>query len=115
MGGRTRIGKGDCVAAVPKCSDARWMHVRFAWAQDGLGRRHGEEDAYCVLCVGEVTPLPADPSKEERTFDERESCLLPQSEIHPVEAGHFAWEQAAEEYGRLVTDWVRGGYRRVAD
>ena len=41
--------------------------------------------------------------------------LLPQSEIHPVEAGHFAWEQAAEEYGRLVTDWVRGGYRRVAD
>src|SRR6266542_4053193 len=40
--------------------------------------------------------------------------LLPNSEIHALDAGHFAWEQAAEEYGRLVVDWVSGGYRRVA-
>jgi pimeloyl-ACP methyl ester carboxylesterase len=40
--------------------------------------------------------------------------LLPNSEIHPLDAGHFAWEQAAEEYGRLVVDWVSGGYRRIA-
>jgi pimeloyl-ACP methyl ester carboxylesterase len=40
--------------------------------------------------------------------------LLPNSEIHPLDAGHFAWEQAAENYGRLVVDWVSGGYRRVA-
>jgi pimeloyl-ACP methyl ester carboxylesterase len=39
--------------------------------------------------------------------------LLPNSEIHPLDAGHFAWEQAAEEYGGLVADWVGGGYRRV--
>jgi len=39
--------------------------------------------------------------------------LPPNSEIHPLDAGHFAWEQAAEEYGRLVVDWVSGGYRRV--
>jgi pimeloyl-ACP methyl ester carboxylesterase len=39
--------------------------------------------------------------------------LLPNSEIHPLDAGHFAWEQAADEYGRLVADWVSGGYRRV--
>ena len=39
--------------------------------------------------------------------------LLPNSEIHPVDAGHFAWEQAADEYGRLVADWVNGGHRRV--
>ena len=32
--------------------------------------------------------------------------LLPNSEIHPLDAGHFAWEQAPDEYGRLVTDWV---------
>jgi len=38
---------------------------------------------------------------------------LPNSEIHPLDAGHFAWEQAAEEYGRLVADWVSEGYRRV--
>ena len=41
------------------------------------------------------------------------SDLLPNSEIHPLDAGHFAWEQAAEEYGRLVAEWVSGGYRRV--
>jgi pimeloyl-ACP methyl ester carboxylesterase len=41
--------------------------------------------------------------------------LLPNSEIHSLDAGHFAWEQAAEEYGRLVADWVSGGYRRVRD
>jgi pimeloyl-ACP methyl ester carboxylesterase len=40
--------------------------------------------------------------------------LLPSSEMHPLDAGHFAWEQAPEEYGRLVADWVSGGYRRVA-
>jgi pimeloyl-ACP methyl ester carboxylesterase len=40
--------------------------------------------------------------------------LLPHSAMHPLEAGHFAWEEAAKEYGRLVADWVTGGYRRVA-
>jgi len=40
-------------------------------------------------------------------------ALLPNSEIHPLDAGHFAWEQAAEEYAGLVADWVSGGYRRV--
>jgi pimeloyl-ACP methyl ester carboxylesterase len=40
--------------------------------------------------------------------------LLPNSELHPLDAGHFAWEQAPEDYGRLVVDWVSGGYRRVA-
>jgi pimeloyl-ACP methyl ester carboxylesterase len=39
--------------------------------------------------------------------------LLPNSEIHGLDAGHFAWEQASEKYGRLVVDWVSGGYRRV--
>jgi len=39
--------------------------------------------------------------------------LLPNSEIHPLDAGHFAWEEASGEYGRLVADWISGGYRRV--
>jgi pimeloyl-ACP methyl ester carboxylesterase len=34
--------------------------------------------------------------------------LLPNSEIHPLDAGHFAWEQAGEEYGNMVADWVGG-------
>ena len=39
--------------------------------------------------------------------------LLPNSEIHPLDAGHFAWEQASDEYGRLILDWVTGGFRRL--
>jgi pimeloyl-ACP methyl ester carboxylesterase len=39
--------------------------------------------------------------------------LLPNSEIHGLDAGHFAWEQAPEEYGGLVAEWVSGRYRRV--
>jgi len=40
--------------------------------------------------------------------------VLPNSELHPLDAGHFAWEEAADEYGRLVVDWASGSYRRVA-
>ena len=39
--------------------------------------------------------------------------LLPHSEIHALDADHYAWEQAPEEYGRLIVDWISGGYRRV--
>jgi hypothetical protein len=35
------------------------------------------------------------------------------SEIHPLDAGHFAWEQASEDYGRLIVDWVTGGFQHV--
>ena len=38
--------------------------------------------------------------------------LVPNSEIHSLDAGQFAWEQSAEEYGRLVVDWIEGGYLR---
>ena len=40
--------------------------------------------------------------------------LLPNSEIHPLDAGHFAWEEAADDYGRLIVEWIGGGYRRLA-
>jgi pimeloyl-ACP methyl ester carboxylesterase len=38
---------------------------------------------------------------------------LPHSEIHALEADHYAWEQAPDDYGRLIADWVTGGYRAV--
>jgi pimeloyl-ACP methyl ester carboxylesterase len=39
--------------------------------------------------------------------------LVPNSEIHALDAGHYAWEEAAEEYGRLVADWIGGRYLRA--
>jgi pimeloyl-ACP methyl ester carboxylesterase len=49
------------------------------------------------------------PWSNNKYLDDR----LPHSEAQKVDAGHFAWEQAPDDYGRLIVDWVDGGYRRV--
>ena len=35
---------------------------------------------------------------------------LPNSKLNFVDAGHFAWEDAADEYAALATSWWEGGY-----
>ena len=35
---------------------------------------------------------------------------LPRSKLDVIDAGHFAWEDRADEYAALVTTWWRGGY-----
>jgi pimeloyl-ACP methyl ester carboxylesterase len=35
---------------------------------------------------------------------------LPNSRLDIIDAGHFGWEDAADEYASLVTSWWRGGY-----
>jgi pimeloyl-ACP methyl ester carboxylesterase len=35
---------------------------------------------------------------------------LPNSKLDIVDAGHFTWEDAADEYAALVTSWWGGGY-----
>ena len=35
---------------------------------------------------------------------------LSQSKLDIIDAGHFAWEDAADEYADLVTSWWGGGY-----
>src|SRR5712675_3595133 len=37
--------------------------------------------------------------------------VLPRSEIHALDASHYAWEEASDDYGRLVVDWISGGYQ----
>ena len=38
--------------------------------------------------------------------------ILPNcGQAHALDAGHYAWEEAAGEYGRLVAEWVAGGYK----
>jgi pimeloyl-ACP methyl ester carboxylesterase len=39
---------------------------------------------------------------------------LPNSVAHRLDAGHFAWEEVSGEYGRLVAEWVAGGYKTYA-
>jgi pimeloyl-ACP methyl ester carboxylesterase len=35
---------------------------------------------------------------------------LPRSRLDILDAGHFTWEDAADEYAALVTTWWTGGY-----
>jgi pimeloyl-ACP methyl ester carboxylesterase len=37
---------------------------------------------------------------------------LPHSELHIVDAGHFIWEDAADEYAAVVTSWWADGFKR---
>jgi pimeloyl-ACP methyl ester carboxylesterase len=36
---------------------------------------------------------------------------LPNSELALLDSGHFAWEDAADEWGSIALDWIAGGYR----
>jgi pimeloyl-ACP methyl ester carboxylesterase len=46
------------------------------------------------------------PPSNHRYLHER----LPNSKLDLIDAGHFTWEDAAEEYARIVTSWWAGGY-----
>ena len=39
---------------------------------------------------------------------------LPHSKLDIIDAGHFTWEDAADEYATLVTSWWHGGYSRLS-
>ena len=39
---------------------------------------------------------------------------LPTSKLDVIDAGHFTWEDRADEYAALVTSWWGGGYA-IAD
>ena len=122
-----RANIGQAVEAVAARDSEPEVHEDYVSAYD-LGRF--AESARFVRHYPEQNPLLRDllptittptqilagrdddlvPWSNNQDLDE----LLPNSGIHPLDAGHFAWEQAADEYGRLVVDWVSGGYRRVA-
>ena len=38
---------------------------------------------------------------------------LPKSKLDFIDAGHFVWEDGADQYAALVTSWWNGGYAKV--
>lgn len=38
---------------------------------------------------------------------------LPKSKLNVLDCGHFAWEDAAAEYGKLACDFIQGGYKNL--
>ncbi len=53
---------------------------------------------------------PAVPPVNGQYLHER----LPNSKLDLIDAGHFVWEDAADEYAALVTSWWNRGYASVA-
>jgi pimeloyl-ACP methyl ester carboxylesterase len=49
------------------------------------------------------------PPSNHRYLDQR----LPKSKLDLIDAGHFNWEDAPDQYAPLVTDWWEGGYTAV--
>jgi pimeloyl-ACP methyl ester carboxylesterase len=49
---------------------------------------------------------PAVPPVNAEFLHER----LPKSKLDVIDAGHFTWEDGADDYAALVTDWWSGGY-----
>jgi pimeloyl-ACP methyl ester carboxylesterase len=49
---------------------------------------------------------PAVPPVNAEFLDKR----LPRSRLDLIDAGHFVWEDAADEYAAIVTAWWSGGY-----
>jgi pimeloyl-ACP methyl ester carboxylesterase len=52
---------------------------------------------------------PAVPPVNAEYLHER----LPNSKLDLIDAGHFTWEDAADEFAALVADWWAGGYRNA--
>jgi pimeloyl-ACP methyl ester carboxylesterase len=49
---------------------------------------------------------PVVPAVNAEFLNER----LPISKLNIIDAGHFTWEDAADEYAALSTSWWKGGY-----
>jgi len=38
---------------------------------------------------------------------------LRKSKLNVLDCGHFAWKDAAAEYGKLARDFIQGGYAKL--
>ena len=38
---------------------------------------------------------------------------LPHSQLHLLETGHCAWEEAPEQYAAITSRWLNGAYRKA--
>jgi pimeloyl-ACP methyl ester carboxylesterase len=122
---RTNIGAA--VESVAPSSTEPEVHEDYVSAYD-LGRfaesarfvRHyPEQNAVLAELIPQIT-TPAQVIAGDKddlvpwSNNEYLADLLPNSDVHPLDAGHFAWEEAADEYASLVVEWVTRGSSRAA-
>jgi pimeloyl-ACP methyl ester carboxylesterase len=72
-----------------------------------LAKRLGDVTVPCQITVGRHDPFVPVSNAEGLHKGLRKSNL------NVLDCGHFVWEDAAAEYGRLASDFIKGGYARL--
>jgi pimeloyl-ACP methyl ester carboxylesterase len=72
-----------------------------------LAKRLHEVTVPCQITVGRHDPfVPVSNAEGLRN-------RLPKNKLNLLDCGHFAWEDAAAEYGQLACDFIKGGYAKL--
>ncbi|MGB7101387.1 MAG: alpha/beta hydrolase, partial [Xanthobacteraceae bacterium] len=72
-----------------------------------LAKRLPEIKVPCQITVGRHDPfVPVSNAEGLRRG-------LPKSKLDILDCGHFAWEDGAADYGRLASEWIKGGYAKL--
>ncbi len=72
-----------------------------------LATRLHEITVPCQLTVGRHDPFVPVSNAEGL------HRVLPKSKLDVLDCGHFVWEDAADEYGKLACDFIQGGYAEL--
>jgi pimeloyl-ACP methyl ester carboxylesterase len=72
-----------------------------------LTKRLAEVTVPCQITVGRHDPFV--PVSNAEGLKKR----LTKSKLNVLDCGHFAWEDAAQEYGKLACDFIQGGYEKL--
>ena len=91
--------------------DRFWGAMAFIRVQPNalqrLQKRLPEFNVPCQITVGRHDPFVLISNAEGL------KRKLPKSKLNVLERGHFAWEDAAAEYGKLACDFIQGGYKNL--
>jgi pimeloyl-ACP methyl ester carboxylesterase len=72
-----------------------------------LAKRLREVTVPCQITVGRHDPFV--PVSNAEGLRDR----LPKNKLNVLDCGHFAWEDAAAEYGQIACDFIKGGYAKL--
>src|SRR5277367_2472713 len=72
-----------------------------------LAKRLGDIPVPCQITVGRHDPFVPVSNAEGLHKG------LGKSNLNVLDCGHFVWEDAAAEYGRLASDFIKGGYAKL--
>jgi pimeloyl-ACP methyl ester carboxylesterase len=90
--------------AGPRIWDAMAFIRDYPQSLPRLATRLAEVTVPCQITVGRHDPYVPVSNAEGLHKG------LPKSKLDILDCGHFAWEDAASAYGKLASDFIKGGY-----